>query len=131
MPCLRSPRSVHRGMLEAHHSRPFGLPIPDDARGAGAVVERLNRSVKVGSEASASERADNATIVVLTHHRHSTTTPRALAMLISSGAAVTTLYNRAQLETPREITNVNGGAVPLGHAHGMSGICYLCSTLLS
>src|SRR5438876_625521 len=44
--------------------------------------------------------------------------------------AVTTLYNQAQLETPWEITNVNGGAVPLGHPYGMSGIRYVGSTLL-
>ena len=44
--------------------------------------------------------------------------------------AVTTLYNQAQFETPWEITNVNGGAVPLGHPYGMSGIRYLGSTLL-
>jgi acetyl-CoA C-acetyltransferase len=43
--------------------------------------------------------------------------------------AVTTLYNQAQLGTPWEITNVNGGAVPLGHPYGMSGIRYLGSTL--
>jgi acetyl-CoA C-acetyltransferase len=44
--------------------------------------------------------------------------------------AVTTLYNQAQLETPWERTNVNGGAVALGHPYGMSGIRYLGSTLL-
>jgi acetyl-CoA C-acetyltransferase len=44
--------------------------------------------------------------------------------------AVTTLYNQAQLETPWDITNVNGGAVPLGHPYGMSGIRYLGSTLM-
>jgi acetyl-CoA C-acetyltransferase len=44
--------------------------------------------------------------------------------------AVTTLYNQAQLDTPWEITNVNGGAVALGHPYGMSGIRYLGSTLL-
>jgi acetyl-CoA C-acetyltransferase len=44
--------------------------------------------------------------------------------------AVTTLYNQAQLETPWEITNVNGGAIALGHPYGMSGIRYLGSTLL-
>jgi acetyl-CoA C-acetyltransferase len=44
--------------------------------------------------------------------------------------AVTTLYNQAKLETPWERTNVNGGAVPLGHPYGMSGIRYLGSTLL-
>lgn len=44
--------------------------------------------------------------------------------------AVTTLYNQAQLDTPWERTNVNGGAVALGHPYGMSGIRYVGSTLL-
>jgi acetyl-CoA C-acetyltransferase len=44
--------------------------------------------------------------------------------------AVTTLYNQAQLETPWANTNVNGGAVALGHPYGMSGIRYLGSALL-
>jgi acetyl-CoA C-acetyltransferase len=44
--------------------------------------------------------------------------------------AVTTLYNQAELGTPWEITNVNGGAVPLGHPYGMSGVRYVGSTLL-
>lgn len=44
--------------------------------------------------------------------------------------AVTTLYNQAQLETPWDITNVNGGAVALGHPYGMSGVRYVGSTLL-
>jgi acetyl-CoA C-acetyltransferase len=44
--------------------------------------------------------------------------------------AVTTLYNQAQLDTPWEITNVNGGAVALGHPYGMSGIRYVGSTVL-
>src|SRR3984957_19032757 len=44
--------------------------------------------------------------------------------------AVTTLYNQAQLEPPWEPTNVNGGAIALGHPYGMSGIRCLGSTLL-
>jgi acetyl-CoA C-acetyltransferase len=44
--------------------------------------------------------------------------------------AVTTLYNQRELETPWEITNVNGGAVPLGHPYGMSGVRYVGSTIL-
>jgi acetyl-CoA C-acetyltransferase len=44
--------------------------------------------------------------------------------------AVTTLYNQAKLETPWETTNVNGGAIALGHPYGMSGIRYVGSTLL-
>jgi len=44
--------------------------------------------------------------------------------------AVTTLYNQRQLDTPWERTNVNGGAIALGHPYGMSGIRYLGSTLL-
>jgi acetyl-CoA C-acetyltransferase len=43
--------------------------------------------------------------------------------------AVTTLYNQAQLQTPWEITNVNGGAIALGHPYGMTGIRYLGQTL--
>lgn len=44
--------------------------------------------------------------------------------------AVTTLYNQQQLEAPWENTNVNGGAVALGHPYGMSGVRYVGSTLL-
>ena len=44
--------------------------------------------------------------------------------------AVTTLYNQAQLETPWDNTNVNGGAIALGHPYGMSGIRYIGSTLM-
>jgi acetyl-CoA C-acetyltransferase len=44
--------------------------------------------------------------------------------------AVTTLYNQRELQTPWERTNVNGGAIALGHPYGMSGIRYLGSTLL-
>jgi acetyl-CoA C-acetyltransferase len=44
--------------------------------------------------------------------------------------AVTTLYNQRQLETPWEKTNVNGGAIALGHPYGMSGVRYLGSTLM-
>lgn len=44
--------------------------------------------------------------------------------------AVTTLYNQALLETPWANTNVNGGAIALGHPYGMSGIRYLGQSLL-
>ena len=44
--------------------------------------------------------------------------------------AVTTLYNQRELDTPWERTNVNGGAIALGHPYGMSGIRYLGSTLM-
>lgn len=44
--------------------------------------------------------------------------------------AVTTLYNQGELETPWEKTNVNGGAIALGHPYGMSGIRYAGSTLM-
>ena len=44
--------------------------------------------------------------------------------------AVTTLYNQAQLQTPWPITNVNGGAIALGHPYGMSGVRYLGQTLM-
>jgi acetyl-CoA C-acetyltransferase len=44
--------------------------------------------------------------------------------------AVTTLYNQRELQTPWETTNVNGGAVALGHPYGMSGIRYIGTTLM-
>jgi acetyl-CoA C-acetyltransferase len=44
--------------------------------------------------------------------------------------AITTLYNQRELETPWETTNVNGGAIALGHPYGMSGIRYIGSTLM-
>lgn len=44
--------------------------------------------------------------------------------------AVTTLYNQRELQTPWEATNVNGGAVALGHPYGMSGIRYVGSALM-
>lgn len=44
--------------------------------------------------------------------------------------AVTTLYNQRELQTPWETTNVNGGAVALGHPYGMSGIRYVGSALM-
>lgn len=44
--------------------------------------------------------------------------------------AVTTLYNQRELQTPWDKTNVNGGAIALGHPYGMSGIRYLGSTLM-
>ena len=43
---------------------------------------------------------------------------------------MTTLYNQSQLETPWQRTNVNGGAIPLGHPYATSGIRCLGSTLL-
>ncbi len=44
--------------------------------------------------------------------------------------AVTTLYNQRELDTPWETTNVNGGAIALGHPYGMSGIRYIGSALM-
>lgn len=44
--------------------------------------------------------------------------------------AVTTLYNQRELDTPWETTNVNGGAIALGHPYGMSGVRYLGQTLM-
>lgn len=44
--------------------------------------------------------------------------------------AVTTLYNQRELQTPWETTNVNGGAVALGHPYGMSGVRYVGTALM-
>lgn len=44
--------------------------------------------------------------------------------------AVTTVYNQRVLQTPLDRTNVNGGAIALGHPYGMSGIRYVGSLAL-
>lgn len=44
--------------------------------------------------------------------------------------AVTTLYNQRELGTPWEKTNVNGGAIALGHPYGMSGVRYIGQVLM-
>ncbi|HRE43468.1 MAG TPA: acetyl-CoA C-acyltransferase [Terricaulis sp.] len=44
--------------------------------------------------------------------------------------AVTTLYNQRELGAPWERTNVNGGAIALGHPYGMSGVRYIGQTLM-
>ncbi|MEZ4403705.1 MAG: thiolase family protein [Kofleriaceae bacterium] len=44
--------------------------------------------------------------------------------------AVTTVYNQRVLETPWAQTNVNGGAIALGHPYGMSGVRYVGSLAL-
>jgi acetyl-CoA C-acetyltransferase len=49
---------------------------------------------------------------------------------LHEASAVTVLYNQARLETPWERTNVNGGAIALGHPYGMSGVRYIGQTLM-
>jgi acetyl-CoA C-acetyltransferase len=61
---------------------------------------------------------------------HSLSVPDVDLWELHEAYATTTLYNQAQLETPWDRTNVNGGAVALGHPYGMSGIRYLGSTLM-
>ena len=106
-------------MMDADLASRRGLPILGLFRGmqlAGVAPEEMSIAIAP------------AIRKVLKHHQ--------LAMSdvdlweLHEAYAVTTLYNQAQLETPWEITNVNGGAVPLGHPYGMSGIRYLGSTLL-
>ena len=65
---------------------------------------------------------------LMTHHR--LTNADIDLWELHEAYAVTTLYNQARLETPWEATNVNGGAIALGHPYGMSGIRYLGSTLM-
>ncbi|HEY3634537.1 MAG TPA: acetyl-CoA C-acyltransferase [Caldimonas sp.] len=106
-------------MMDADGAARRGLPILGLFRGmqlAGVAPEEMSIAIAP------------AIRKVLAHH--------GLAMAdvdlweLHEAYAVTTLYNQAQLQTPWEITNVNGGAVPLGHSYGMSGIRYLGSTLL-
>jgi acetyl-CoA C-acetyltransferase len=106
-------------MMDADVAARRGLPILGLFRGmqmAGVPPEEMSIAIAP------------AIRKLMTHHR--------LAMAdvdlweLHEAYAVTTLYNQAVLETPWDLTNVNGGAVPLGHPYGMSGIRYLGSTLL-
>lgn len=63
-------------------------------------------------------------------HRHALNAGDIDLWELHEAYAVTTLYNQRELETPWDITNVNGGAIALGHPYGMSGIRYVGSTLL-
>jgi acetyl-CoA C-acetyltransferase len=106
-------------MMDADVAARRGLPILGLFRGmqmAGVPPEEMSIAIAP------------AIRKLMTHHR--------LAMAdvdlweLHEAYAVTTLYNQSVLETPWDLTNVNGGAVPLGHPYGMSGIRYLGSTLL-
>jgi acetyl-CoA C-acetyltransferase len=106
-------------MMDADVAARRGLPILGLFRGmqlAGVPPEEMSIAIAP------------AIRKLMTHHR--------LGMAdvdlweLHEAYAVTTLYNQAVLETPWDITNVNGGAVPLGHPYGMSGIRYLGSTLM-
>lgn len=106
-------------MMDADVAARRGLPILGLFRGmqlAGVAPEEMSIAIAPAVRG------------VLKHHQ--------LAMAdvdlweLREAYAVATLYNQAQLGTPWETTNVNGGAVPLGHPYGMSGIRYLGSTLL-
>jgi acetyl-CoA C-acetyltransferase len=106
-------------MMDADEAARRGLPILGLFRGMQvAAVPPEEMSIAIAP----------AIRKLLAHHR--------LAMSdvdlweLHEAYAVTTLYNQAQLQTPWETTNVNGGAVALGHPYGMSGIRYLGSTLL-
>ena len=106
-------------MMDATLASRRGLPILGLFRGMQlSAVAPEEMSIAV---APAIER-------VLSHHALS----RADVDLwqLHEAFAVTTLYNQAKLETPWDITNVNGGAVSLGHPYGMSGVRYIGSTLL-
>ena len=106
-------------MMDADLAARRNLPILGLFRGmqlAGVAPEEMSIAI-----APAIEK-------IMRHHR--------LAMAdvdlweLHEAYAVTTLYNQARLATPWDITNVNGGAVALGHPYGMSGIRYLGSTLM-
>jgi acetyl-CoA C-acetyltransferase len=106
-------------MMDADLAARRGLPILGRFRGMQlAAVAPEEMSIAIAP----------AIVKLMKHHQ--------LAMAdvdlweLHEAYAVTTLYNQAQLQTPWEITNVNGGAVALGHPYGMSGIRYLGSTLL-
>jgi acetyl-CoA C-acetyltransferase len=106
-------------MMDADIAAQRGLPILGYWRGfaLGAVhPEEMSIAITPAIRKLMQKNAVNATDVDLWE--------------LHEAYAVTTLYNQRQLETPWERTNVNGGAIALGHPYGMSGIRYLGSTLL-
>ncbi|MDX2092715.1 MAG: acetyl-CoA C-acyltransferase [Kofleriaceae bacterium] len=106
-------------MMDADLAARRGLPILGLFRGmqlAGVAPEEMGIAI-----APAIER-------LLAHHGLSV--PDVDLWELHEAYALTAIFAQAKLQTPWEITNVNGGAVPLGHPYGMSGIRYLGSTLL-
>ena len=49
---------------------------------------------------------------------------------IHEAYSVTVLYNQERLETPWDRTNVNGGAIAIGHPYAVSGVRYVGQTLM-
>jgi acetyl-CoA C-acetyltransferase len=106
-------------MMEAGEAARRGLPILGLFRGMQlAAVAPEEMSIAITP----------AIRKLLKHHELATTDVDLWEL--HEAYAVTTLYNQAELQTPWETTNVNGGAIALGHPYGMSGIRYLGSTLL-
>lgn len=106
-------------MMDADAAARAGLPIIGLFRGlqlAGVAPEEMSIAISPAVEK------------LLRHHQ--LTRAEIDLWELHEAYAVTTLYNQAQLATPWETTNVNGGAIALGHPYGMSGIRYLGSTLL-
>jgi acetyl-CoA C-acetyltransferase len=98
-------------MMDADTAARRGLPILELFRGMQlADVAPEEMSIAIAS----------AIRKLVTHHQ--LTMSDIDLWELHEAYAVTTLYNQAELETPWEITNVNGGAMPLGHPYGMSGI---------
>ena len=106
-------------MMDADLAAKHGLPILGYWRGfaLGAVApEEMSIAITPAIQKLMRQNAVNAADVDLWE--------------LHEAYAVTTLYNQRQLDTPWEKTNVNGGAIALGHPYGMSGIRYLGSTLM-
>jgi acetyl-CoA C-acetyltransferase len=106
-------------MMDADQAAKRGLPILGLFRGMqlGAVApEEMSIAITPAIRKLMKHHALNTTDVDLWE--------------LHEAYAVTTLYNQRELQTPWETTNVNGGAIALGHPYGMSGIRYVGSTLM-
>ena len=106
-------------MMDADLAAQRGLPILGYWRGfaLGAVApEDMSTAITPAIRKLIAKHAVNAAEVDLWE--------------LHEAYAVTTFYNQRELGTPWEKTNVNGGAIALGHPYGMSGIRYLGSTLM-
>ncbi len=102
----------------------------DLASQRGLPILGLFRGMQLGSAApeEMSVAITPAVRKLMAHHR--LTTSDVDLWELHEAYAVTTLFNQAQLETPWDRTNVNGGAIALGHPYGMSGIRYVGSTVM-
>jgi len=102
----------------------------DLASRRGLPILGLFRGMQLGAVAPEDMSTAITPAIKKLMRRHGLAKPDIDLWELHEAYAVTALYNQRELDTPWETTNVNGGAIALGHPYGMSGIRYLGSTLM-